>query len=237
MRPETEPGDRRNSSRFHEDPNRLADDPGRLILGAFAPLAPRFRRLSYIPDKPPLNRALAPRMRPATESGDRLDFSRFHEAPHPSAANPGRLILGPFAPLAPRFSRLSYISDTPPLNLALSPRMRPETDPDHRPNSSRFREDPIRSAVDPGRLILGTFAPLAPRFRRLSYISDTPPLNLALAPRMRPATESGDRLDFSRFREDPNRLAVDPGRLILWGNRPNRASYSPTFVHLGRAPS
>ena len=174
-----------------EDHNRFAVDPRRLILGHFAPLAPRFRRLSYISDTPPLNLALAPGMRSETESGDRKDFSRFHEDPNRSAVDPGRLILGPFAPLAPRFRRLSYISDTPPLNLALASGMRSETEPGDRQDFSRFHEDPNRLAVDPGRLIRGPFAPIAPRFCRLSHISDTPllisPLHRECVPKPNPA--------------------------------------------------
>ena len=92
--------------------------------------------------------------------------------------------------------------------------MRSETGTCDRRDFSRSPEDPNRLAVDPGRLILGTFAPLAPRFRRLSYISDNPPINRSLAPRMLSDTESGDRRDFSRFHADPDRLAVDPRRLI-----------------------
>ena len=63
-------------------------------------------------------------MRPKAESGDRQDFSRFPEDANRPAADPGRLILGPFAPLAPRFRRLSYISGDAPLKVAPVPHAR-----------------------------------------------------------------------------------------------------------------
>ena len=44
---------------------------------------------------------------------------------------------------------------------------------------------------------------------------DTPLRNIALVPGMRPLAESGDRLEFSRFCENPNRSAVAPTSLIL----------------------
>ena len=98
--------------------------------------------------------------------------------------------------------------------------MSPSAESDDRSDFSRFREDPNPSTVNPSRLMMGHFFPLGPRFRRLPYIPDTPPHNLAFAPRMRPSAESGCRLDFLRFREDPNRPAANPTRLILGGHSP-----------------
>ena len=99
------------------------------------------------------------------------------------------------------------------------------------------REDPNRSAVFPGRLIQGPFGPPTPGFRRPSYNSDAP-LNLALSPRVRPATESEGRAGVSRFRECPNRPADrQSGPPDSGAFRPNRASFSPTFVHFRRAPA
>ena len=87
---------------------RLAVDPGRLIMGTFARNRASFLRLSYVLDAPPQNHAIAPRVRSETESGDRRDFSIFREEPMRLAVAPVRLILGPFAPLAPR-ARIGHV--------------------------------------------------------------------------------------------------------------------------------
>ena len=92
----------------------MAVDAGRLCLGEFAQIAPLFRQIPRISDARPPNLAHAPRMRSETETGDRREFSIFPEYPMRSAIDPGRLILGPFAQMKPRFRRLLYISDAPP---------------------------------------------------------------------------------------------------------------------------
>ena len=117
-------------------------------------------------------------------------------------------------PSAPRFRRLSYISDARPRNPDSPSSMRSETESGDRMRCSRFHEEPNRLAADPVRLILRPFGPLAPRFHRLSYIPDTSPLYLDLALGMRSAAEPGDRIDFPRFPEYPSRLVVDQGRGI-----------------------
>ena len=154
-------------------------------------------------------------MHPEGGPGYRLDFSRFPEDSMRLAIDLGRRILGPFAPIAPLFRRLLYISDAPPLNLARAPRIPPEGGSGDRMDFSRSPEDPMRSAVDPGRLILGPCAPLAHRCRRLSHIPDAPHGDRPLAPRKHPRTESGEHRDFWIFREDPMRLAFDLGRWTL----------------------
>ena len=93
--------------------------------------------------------------------------------------------------------------------------MRPPAEPDGRMGVSGFREDHDRPTVNPGRLILGTFRPARAWFTPTLVRFEHAALNLALAPRIRPAIESGDRRGFSRFRECPNQHAVSPGRLIL----------------------
>ena len=99
--------------------------------------------------------------------------------------------------------------------------MRHVFEPDHL-GISRFSEGPNRPTVGPSRLIPTPFAPLETRLRWLSFVSDTPPVNLARAPRMRRATESDGRRDLARFPEDPDRPAVDPCRRILGSLRPAR---------------
>ena len=158
---------------------RLAVDLGRRILGTFAPMSPPFRRFLYMCDAPPINRALAPRILPEGGSGDRRYFLRFHEDPMRSAVDLRRLIMGKFPPIRRRFRRLLYISDASPLNRALAPGMLPGGGSGGSRDFSRFPADPMRMAIDLGRRILGPFAPLAPLFRRLLYISDARPLNLA----------------------------------------------------------
>ena len=149
-------------------------------------------------------------MRHSAESGDRPDFSRFCENPNRPAVDPTRLILGHFAPIRTHFRRLLRISATPLRNLAPSPGMRHSAGFGDRLDFSRFCENPNRSPVDPTSLVLGHFPPIANYFRRLSQISDMPHRNLALPPGMRHSADPGDRLDFSRFRENPNRPAFDP---------------------------
>ena len=164
MSSEPESGDRRDFSIPHEGHMRLAADPGRLILGPFAPLAPRFGRLSYIPDAPAGNRLRAQRKRPETASGDRRDFSIFPGDPTRLAIDMGRRILGPFVPMAPLFRRILYISDAPPLNLAPAPRIPPGGESGDRRHLTRYPGNPRRLAVDPGRVFPAPFAPLTPRF-------------------------------------------------------------------------
>ena len=162
----------------------LGDRPSTRAAGFWdrSPRALLFRRLSDIPGAPPGNQRLAPRKRPKTESGDLCDFSIFPEDHMRLTVDPGRRILGAFGPLAPLFRRLLYIFDERPTNLALAPRMLPEGGSCDRRDFSRSPADRMRLAVDPGRLILGPFAPIDRRFRRLLYNSDASPPNLALAP-------------------------------------------------------
>ena len=131
------------------------------------------------------------------------------------ALDPIRMIPGPFAPqLRLVFSDLHAFL-TPPRNLALIPRIRPETEPGDHPGFSRYRGNRARFTIDPIRLITGPFSPYAARFRRLSYISDDPRYNLALSGRMFPVAESDGIRCFSGFPEGHTWLTSDTSRRIL----------------------
>ena len=219
---------------------RLTFGPGRKIPGLFAPTAPRFRQFSCIPDAPLYNRALTPGMCPETESGDRPEFSRFPEDPARLTVDLGRQILGPFASSAARCRRLAYTSDATLYNLALAPRIRAETKSGGRRHFSKRPGDSIWSNSDPGRKILGPFAPNGPRFRRISCIPDAPLYNLPHTPRICPETESVDLPDFSRFPEAPARMTRDPDRRIMGPFPPitarfRRLSYVPEAPLRNRA--
>ena len=179
------------------------------------PPAHRLRRISHISDAKPLNlslthcecvRELNPAIAVAPESPWRSQpIGRRSGSP-----DSGRLV---------RFRR-------PPLNIAPSPRMRPDAESGDRKEFSRSPGRRNRLAVGPGRLILGTSAPLAQRPQRISYISGAPPLNAARSPVMRSVAGRRGRRDFSP--------AVDPGRLTLGPfDPPGRASFSPIFVNSG----
>ena len=125
MRSETESGDRRSSRDSMgiltdwpsaRPPDSVATPRSRIGFADFRAFLPR-ARLIYPP----------PQIRSGTVTCDPRDFSRCPEDPNGLAVAPGRLSPGAFAPLAPRFRRLSYISGTPPLNLAVSPEMAPES--------------------------------------------------------------------------------------------------------------
>ena len=53
-------------------------------------------------------------------------------------------------------------------------RMYPETESGDRPNLARFPEDHARFAIDLGRMIMATLASGTARYRRASYVSDSP---------------------------------------------------------------
>ena len=152
-------------------------------------------------------------MRCETKTCDRRDFSIIPGDPKRWTIDPGRLIVGPFAPMKPRASRLLYISDEPPLNLPHYPRIISETEPgDRRRISTSYatgrRSWPTESvAIRPTR---ETFPATCVHFRR-----PPPPINPAVAKSTRSETESGDRPDIARPPEDPKRLTIDPGHLIM----------------------
>ena len=132
------------------------------------------------------------------------------------AVDPGRMIRAPFA-----LSRIVF-SDFrafPTRRRLISPSPCERVGKPGRANAAREfsgrPEDPRRLTVDPGRRVLVEFAPTAPRFRRLSYISEAPPADRARAPIMRPEAISSASRGFSGFHEDPKGLAVYPGRQIL----------------------
>ena len=104
MRPETESGDRVDLSRFHEDHRRL---PSVRTAGFWANPPTRATSPPTFVNarRPHPHLSLSRRMLPDTVPGDRRAFSISHECPRCLLAfEPGRLILGPFASFAPRFT-------------------------------------------------------------------------------------------------------------------------------------
>ena len=93
---------------------------------------------------------------------------------------------------------------------------------------------PYQTSANPGRLTLDDFAPtLAYHPKTFVHFRRAAP-DLDVAPRTRPASEPDGIRGCSRFRDDLDRPAANPGRLILGPLARACAPFSSTFVHFGR---